>query len=170
LDHFLKFVRSFSNRKGRNMSHARFSYRPLSAGALLALAIVSVGAVWSAKADQTRSQRIGLDGYCHVWIPDAQKWEKGSSEYKATYDTAGTQASNKSAQVNNRPAGAISQRAPNTPQYRTGQYEQSLPPVYYGAAGSWSQTAGDHTYTGVRSFGTGGAGFRTSSGRQTAGG
>jgi YHS domain-containing protein len=68
------------------MSNARFSYRQLLAGSLLALALVSAGAIRPAGAEQTKDQRIGLDGYCPVCIIDAKKWEKGSADHKATYD------------------------------------------------------------------------------------
>jgi YHS domain-containing protein len=68
------------------MNQAQFSYRQSLAGAVLALAIVSAGAVGSARAQQTEDQPIGLEGNCPVCIVEANKWEKGSPYYKAIYD------------------------------------------------------------------------------------
>src|SRR5438128_2274985 len=50
------------------------------------VAIVSAGAVGSARAQQTEDQPIGLEGNCPVCIVEANKWEKGSPYYKAIYD------------------------------------------------------------------------------------
>jgi YHS domain-containing protein len=66
------------------MSAARIACRPVLAGSLLALAIVSLWAIRPAQAEQP--ERIGLGGYCPVCIVEAGKWEKGSAAYKATYD------------------------------------------------------------------------------------
>jgi YHS domain-containing protein len=68
------------------MSQARFSFRRALAGAVLALAIFYAGAVGSARAQQSEDQPIGLDGNCPVCIIEANRWEKGSPYYKATYD------------------------------------------------------------------------------------
>jgi len=68
------------------MKKARFSCHQVLAGSLLALAIVAAGPVGAAPAQQTKGQRIGLEGYCPVCITDANKWEKGSPDHKATYD------------------------------------------------------------------------------------
>ena len=68
------------------MSNARFSYRSVLAGSLLALAILSAGVVQPARAEEPRGPRIGLEGYCPVCVVEARKWEKGSPDHKATYD------------------------------------------------------------------------------------
>jgi YHS domain-containing protein len=68
------------------MSNARFSYRRVLAGSLLALGMGYAAALSPARAQQNEGQRIGLEGYCPVCITDAKKWEKGSPDNKATYD------------------------------------------------------------------------------------
>src|SRR5215813_3380229 len=69
------------------MSNARFSYRSVLAGSLLALSLLSTGVVQQARAGEPRpGPRIGLDGYCPVCIIEARKWEKGSPAHQATYD------------------------------------------------------------------------------------
>jgi len=68
------------------MSKARFLDRRILAGSLLALAIVSAGAVGPARGQQTDRQRIGLDGYCPVCLVDGDKWAKGAAEHQTTYD------------------------------------------------------------------------------------
>jgi YHS domain-containing protein len=68
------------------MSRARFSYRQVLAGSLLALVVAVAAPARSAWAQQAEAKRIGLDGYCPVCILDAKKWEKGSPTVTATYD------------------------------------------------------------------------------------
>ena len=55
-------------------------------GSLLALTILATGSLQTVKADQMGEPRIGLEGYCPVYILDANKWVKGSPEHQATYD------------------------------------------------------------------------------------
>ena len=50
------------------------------------LALNATGSVQTVKADQMGEPRIGLGGYCPVFILDANKWVKGSPEHQATYD------------------------------------------------------------------------------------
>jgi len=68
------------------MSNARLSYRWVLTGPLVALALFAAGPVSPARAQQTGSPRIALDGYCPVCIIEARKWEKGSPDHKAMYD------------------------------------------------------------------------------------
>jgi YHS domain-containing protein len=68
------------------MFTARLSCRRVLAASILGLALSVVGAAAPARA-QEKNSRIALDGYCPVCIVEAKKWEKGSADHKAVYDS-----------------------------------------------------------------------------------
>jgi YHS domain-containing protein len=70
----------------RNMNYARFTWRRLLTGSLLALLLGVAAPLGTVGAQPAGNQRIGLDGYCPVCIIDAKKWVKGSPDHAVSYD------------------------------------------------------------------------------------